>query len=69
MLPDYFMQITNNKPGYTTNPGNIDPMYILRSRETPASLCLTGSGSQKILILIKNQNTNKKNDSCGKIST
>ena len=69
MLPDYFMQITNNKPGYTTNPGNIDLMYILRSQETPASLCLTGSDRQKILILIKNQNTNKKNDPCAKIST
>lgn len=69
MLPDYFMQITNNKPGYTTNPGNIDLMYILRSQETPVSLCLTGSGSQKIQILTKNQITNKKNDSCGKIST
>lgn len=69
MLPDYFMQITNNKPGYTTSPGNIDLMYILRSQETPVSLCLTGSGGQKIQILIKNQITNKKNDSCGKIST
>lgn len=69
MLPDYFMQITNNKPGYTTNPGNIDMMYILQSQETPVSLCLTGSGGQKIQILIKNQITNKKNDSCGKINT